>query len=623
MADLSALYTALKNADAAGDTAAATALAGHIKSLQSSGPSTTQLEMQQKDAALYAPTNGMNEGEKFRAGIGQAMHSAGQGIGQLLGMSSDQDVADSRKTDAALEATGAGKAGNLLGNVAMFAPNAMIPGANTVTGAALIGGLTGAATTPGSMGERAMSGALGGVGGAAGQMLPRLLGGVKAAAEPLTDAGRDAIVGRLMNKAAGDNAPAVRARLNAAAPLVAGSNPTAAEVADSGGIAALQRAMSAADPESYAHRGMEQAGARAGALRGIAGDEGQKAFFRDTRQAAAKDLYERAFSVPIEPENLSPAMRGEVTKLMNMPAVQEALTTARTNAANHGMDVSKMDGNIMGLHQAKLAMDDKIAALRGGTANQANAATAIEAARDRLVSFMEKMSPDYGEARATYAAMSKPINQMDVGQALYDKMKPALTDHGALAKETAASYAQALRNSDALTKQATGRDLKFANVMEPDQQATLQAIAQDLARKSNAQDLGRGVGSNTFQNFAMDNLSQSVGMPAAVKALGGWIPGMSPAATLLTKGAQGVGGYAYKSADEAMRQRMAQALLNPKEAAGLMSGAAKPAALIQALQSLPAGIQQKLPPEDILRLIQAMPGTMGMGMAASANAGKQ
>lgn len=563
------------------------------------------------------PTSGMSTWDKFAAGAGKAVTDAGRGIGQLAGMVSDEDIADSRKRDAALENTGAGKWGNVAGSVMMLAPTAMVPGANTMTGAATIGALTSALTTPGSTTERINAGMLGGGGGAAGQAIPKVFGVLKSAAEPLVASGRDKIIGRVMNKAVGDDAATVAARMKGAQPLVPGSMPTAAEVGESGGMAALQRAMSAADPEAYAHRGMQQANARVEALRDIAGDEGKKELFRTARSTTAKDLYDRAFSVPIEMENLSPAMRGEITKLMEMPAIQDALKVAKTNAQNHGMSTSALEGNIAGLHQAKLAMDDQIAALSGGTANQANAAKAIEAAQKRLVTFMEKMSPDYGEARATYAAMSQPINQMDVGQLLIDKLKPALTDHGALAKETSASFAQALRNGDQTVKQATGREMPFGKVMSPEQMQSLTAVAQDLARKSNAQDLGRGVGSNTFQNFAMDNLAQSMGVPSAVKSLAGVIPGLSPTATLVAKGAQGVGGLAYKNADQLIRRDMAQALLNPQAAARLMEAANDPGMMARVLQSLPAKVKQAIPPEDLLRLMQASPGIGGMALANS------
>jgi len=72
--------------------------------------------------------------------------------------------------------------GNIVGNVAMLAPTAMIPGANTMAGAATIGALQGALLTPGDVKERAKSAAFGGAGGIAGAGLSRMINGAAPAA---------------------------------------------------------------------------------------------------------------------------------------------------------------------------------------------------------------------------------------------------------------------------------------------------------------------------------------------------------------------------------------------------------------------------------------------------------
>jgi hypothetical protein len=135
--------------------------------------------------------------------------------------------------------------------------------------------------------------------------------------------------------------------------------------------------------------------------------------------------------------------------------------------------------------------------------------------------------------------------------------------------------------------------------MTPDQMSTLQAVAQDLARKANAQDLGRGVGSNTFQNFAMNSLAESSGMPSAVGGLFNMIPGVGTAVNV----AKAAGGALYKSKDEVMKQRMAQMLLNPQETAGLMELAlAQPGKVAQLLRN---------------PRLQALPGIMGASLPAA------
>lgn len=580
------------------------------------------------EAKPIDPTEGMSAFEKFKAGAGQAMASAGRGIGQLAGLVSQEDIDYAKKLEAPLENTTAGKIGNVAGSVVALAPTMMIPGANTVAGAGLIGALSSAATTPGNAVDRGVAGVFGGAGGAAGQLLPRVFGSMKAAAEPLTEAGRGAIVGRTMNRAIGDDAATVASRLRSAQPLVPGSLPTAAEVGESGGLAALQRAMSAADPESYTQRGLQQSSARLQSLRNIAGDDASKKAAISARDAATKDAYAQA-------KNTSYIVDDSLESLLQTPLVKKALGRAEEIAKNDqrsfgishttsapfsgvgGRPAEKVKG-ITGysLQDIKMAMDDMLkdpaSGIVGTEAKQA------KNLRGSIVSWMEKANPEFGAARTTYANMSQPINQMDVGKALLEKVTPALSDYGALGKETAAKYAQTLRNSDDLVKNATGfKGTDLESVMGPQNMQSLEAVAQDLARKSNAQELGRGIGSNTFQNFAMDNLAESMGVPSAVKAIGGLIPGVSPTVTMLAKGAQAVGGLAYKSADEAIRRDLAQALLNPQAAARLMDAASKPGMLAKALQSMPQSVQKSIPPQDLIRLLQASPGLAGMSLANS------
>lgn len=379
--------------------------------------------------------------------------------------------------------------------------------------------------------------------------------GARAAIEPFTDAGRKAIAARTINNAARD--PAVVQRLAGATELVPGSAPTAAQVADNGGIAALERAIAARRPTEFADRAVQQSTARARVVEDIAGDAGKKELFGQARRKAAEDLYERAFAAPLVMDDLPPAVRGEMSKLLKMPAVQAGLRAARQNAQNYGMSIGN-EGSVAGLHQAKLAMDDMIQELSGATGAQANKAAAITAARGRLVTFIEKISPDYAEARATYAAMSRPINQMDTGQALLEKLRPALADSGAVTRENANAFAQALRNGDQTVKQATGRSMRFGDVMDPQQAESLNAVARDLARKVNAQDLGRGVGSNTFQQFAMNNIAEQAGAPRAVGAFLN--------APILTKLPRAL----YEGAEEKIETEIARALLNPRSAATML-----------------------------------------------------
>lgn len=153
------------------------------------------------------PTDGMGTLEKIRAGAGKGMVSAVRGLlgaeaglrekgplpvklllgagakgRELLGINSPTSAqladakAEADRLDAPLMNTGAGKVGNVIGNAVVAAPAALIPGANTYMGAALIGAGTGALTTEGGLEDRAKSGLFGAAGGAAGKGLGDVIG---------------------------------------------------------------------------------------------------------------------------------------------------------------------------------------------------------------------------------------------------------------------------------------------------------------------------------------------------------------------------------------------------------------------------------------------------------------
>lgn len=135
------------------------------------------------------PSAEMTGGQQFAAGMGAGMSRVARGV---RGLPLPSDLASAVKTGAAprldaidaeesqareLEAplmkTGAGRAGNVAGTAALMVPTALVPGANTLGGAAMIGGVTAAATTPGGIKERGRAALGGAIGGPVGIALGR------------------------------------------------------------------------------------------------------------------------------------------------------------------------------------------------------------------------------------------------------------------------------------------------------------------------------------------------------------------------------------------------------------------------------------------------------------------
>lgn len=167
MADIKALERALINADAAGDVAAAKALASEI-SRQRAAPA-----QQEKP---FDPTDTMSTTDRVLAGAGKAFYDIGRGIGQLTGHVSQEEIDEAKRLDRALMNTTAGTVGNIGGNMALALPTMGIPGANTVTGSAAVGAALGALNPTATGESRVDNAAVGGIGGAGGAMLAKAIG---------------------------------------------------------------------------------------------------------------------------------------------------------------------------------------------------------------------------------------------------------------------------------------------------------------------------------------------------------------------------------------------------------------------------------------------------------------
>lgn len=288
-----------------------------------------------EDIAIADPTRGNSFLQNVAIGLGKMVSDTGRGARQLLSPGNEKlqaEIDEAKKRDAPLMGTAGGLVGHIGGNVALAlapggallaagraAPAAGVAGRYLLSSPATIGGLTTqaglgsaqSALQPVASDESRLTNmAFGGVGGAAVPALGMAAGAARGGIEPLFQGGRDLIVGRALRRAAGDNADEAARRLETALPLLPGSLPTAAQVAGSPGIAALQRAASAVDPEAYGHRAAQQNLARVEALEGLAGTAGARQTAADAREAAAGPLYQRAYERGVDisrfPEGASP-----------------------------------------------------------------------------------------------------------------------------------------------------------------------------------------------------------------------------------------------------------------------------------------------------------------------------
>lgn len=555
------------------------------------------------DAAKYDPSKGtgtlaplgidtgieLPQGlNRFQAGMGKTFSDVGssvQRVGNMAGIG-DYDqakAAEDQKLAQPLMATGAGKAGKFAGDLALTAipmakggqiltkSLAALPGAAGVTlraaapyvAAAGTGATTGALLTPDNMsGGAGMGAALGPLGEFGGRAAQALYQGGKATIEPLWDAGRQRILKRTMERFASDP-NALRAGANNPQVLVPGYTPTLAEATGDTGVAQLQRGAQSAMPDvasALSDANSQRLQAYRGALDDLAGNDGKIDFFKANRAGNAEQNYGAAFGTPMA---MTPELQAQFEALMQRPSIQAAQGPAKNLALEKGMNIENPDGSVAGLHYINQALGDQASAAAG--AGNTTLAGAIGDTKRDFLAALNEASPAYGKASAQYAADSRPINQMLIGQKLRDTMIPALGDfNDDLLRSRAQQYAQALRDSAGTARRATGQDTAtLENTLDAPQFQTVNDIARDAARYTAAQEAGKVPGSPTAQYLGAQNIMrQTLGPLGFPNGLGD---------TALGRMAAGVMSLPFNATKGKTEELLARALRDPAVAAQILA----------------------------------------------------
>lgn len=134
------------------------------------------------------PSEGMTGGQKLLVGVGSSMDKAYRGIKGLFGGDTSQGDADAAVYQKYRPKGWETTAGEVIGDVASYAPAALIPGGLPMQIAA--GAASSAALTPGSAEERLQAAGMGGAGAVGGHVLAKTLGRL---AKPIGDKAADTV----------------------------------------------------------------------------------------------------------------------------------------------------------------------------------------------------------------------------------------------------------------------------------------------------------------------------------------------------------------------------------------------------------------------------------------------
>lgn len=305
--------------------------------------------------------------------------------------------------------------------------------------------------------------------------------------DPKSEAYLNAAEGRapeIINKLRGDNV------------IVPGSMPTASQAASPIGatkFSALGQFAADKLPTPHFQRMEEQKAAQLKHVQEVGKTKPELEKAKSERSTEAKSLYgaSEKKSIPLGEESVVSgkpkiSYNASIKELMDTPAIKSAFREASIIAANKGTTLYKKDGSKVsltgeGAHLVKLALDDAISP-SPATPLAKNTANSINQARNKYVSWVEKNIPEYKEAREKFAEKSKPINQMEVGQYVENKLRPTLGEDTARLRYP--GYSTALKEAAATLKKSTGdsRYKELADVLTDSQVKKLNAVRDDLRR---------------------------------------------------------------------------------------------------------------------------------------------
>lgn len=523
-----------------------------------------QLNVQAQPRPLEAVGAGIVRGAMIDPVLGTSKLLTGGRVGQQA----SQRYAEESKPyrEASPIGFGVGQVGGSLAPASVVLKgSSMIPSfANSQLAQGIITGTTMGLLTPEETGktgadfyrQQSKEGAIGGTIGAALPLLGTVYQGGKSLAEPFYQVGRERILGRALREASGGEADKAVANLRNYKPRVAGTQSTVGEASGVPSLAATERAVMATSQEATnlaAARQKANAQARTQVLESIASPT-RMSKYSALRSEIGDDLYNPALDKAMDFADLTKPMQSQVESLVKSPAIKRAMVEARKNALNRGEDILDPKGSLRGLHKTKIALDDKIADVKANL--QKNGKTTsdeldgLEAAKTRLLGFIETVSPDYKVARETYARLSKPVEQLETIQKLAEK---------AVSARDREIYAGRFFNEL--------ENIKKQGVLSSRQVQRLEDIADDLRSVDFGQSAGRGVGSDTVQKLAYTNMLRQAGVPSMLQNL--------PAGQIVGNLAARAGDVFYGRANKQLTNELAELLMNPSESARLMEMAAR------------------------------------------------
>lgn len=468
---------------------------------------TPQQEGKDYDAQARQDFQMIPTGKKMLIGVGKGMTDLGQGVSQLAGFSTADDVAQKRANDVVISEHPVGRVGAVIGETApvlalpvgavgsMTARGLellrMARGARAartaVGGSALVGAGVGASQPVTGDESRGLNAAIGGTIGAA---IPVAMGGARMlsdAFENLTRTPQEA-AGKIISDSATD-AAAARAALGSEHVLVPGSTPTTGQATRDIGLLGLERTLRQRNPADWTADDIARNEARLNELKRVTGAD-DLAAHKANQSAVGRQAYGDALM------NAKVKGDSELVGLMHNPIIKPAWEKAVKDAAAEGVKLTARDQITgRGLHYLKMALDDQIdlaSSRAGDSAMGANSLRIARGVQDKFNNWLESNIPEYQAARKAYAAASVPVNKAEAGQDILSRAATGIKDVKGNPVMTPADFNKKL---------AANLTTKYGNTFTADEAQALSNIGKDLERSVLADTVKGTKGSDTAQNL--------------------------------------------------------------------------------------------------------------------------
>lgn len=299
------------------------------------------------------------------------------------------------------------------------------------------------------------------------------------------------------------------------AQLIPGSQPTGGVVASavpSTGFAGLTSSAMSMLPDEY--RAAEQANiaARQKALETAAGGPKGIEKARAAREGITAPMYEAAKKINV-------AEDAALQELMSRPVISDVARIAKDIAKNKGetfkigetapaktvastvldefgrpitreIPATMAEYSVRDLHNMKIAMDKLITKGPREFGIDRMDLNALKQARKEFISWLDTKVPEYGEARAEYARLSKPVNRAEILTYLKDSLKGITegTQRGrAFIKAAGVDAPKTIQRAI----DAAPRFNDLSQILEPKEIELVKNIARDLSREEEFADLAK------------------------------------------------------------------------------------------------------------------------------------